>query len=192
MKNLINKFISYQFRELTEKYSEKYPDSRFWVDKNNKVKLELGKSGYLYVYHNIWKSISDMFSLDYNETQRVIEDWVEEGFKLGSVTPRVEFYNDDIRVEEGLKFGSVTPVIEDGIFSVEVEEGLKLASVTPVSDRFNFKASVVEGLNLGSVTPVNIDCVASPLIEEGLKLGLVTPSFFKSQYAFLVEEGLKF
>ena len=88
--HLIKKYISYKFKELIVKTTENYI---FLVDNNDKIRLELAKSSllyvnpYLYVDSYIWNDISDMFSLDYDETQRVIKEWVEESLKLGSVTP---------------------------------------------------------------------------------------------------------
>jgi hypothetical protein len=83
----IDKFITYQLEPHEVKKSPKYPDSIFWV-KNGEVIAEINKnSGYFFVERQIWKTISSMFSLELDETQQVIKDWLEEHYKLGGLTP---------------------------------------------------------------------------------------------------------
>ena len=80
-------YLLYLFGELTECHSEKCPDSRFWKNDEYGVVLELEKSGDLYIYYKIWSSFSKFFSLQYNETQQIIKDLLEEHLKLGRITP---------------------------------------------------------------------------------------------------------
>jgi len=79
------KFLDYLFDGMHEIDSEDYPDSRFW-EKNGEKIIQL-EDGDLYVRQDIWQDISNMFSLNYDETQRVIKEWVEFNFNLDSVTP---------------------------------------------------------------------------------------------------------
>jgi len=79
------KYLDYLFDGISEIKSEDYPDSRFWEKDGEKI-MRLD-DGDLYVRQDIWKNISNMFSLNYDETQRVIKEWVEFNFNLDSVTP---------------------------------------------------------------------------------------------------------
>ena len=80
--NIINKFISHQFEPHKEKRTREYPESIFWV-KNGEIIAQIEKSKYFWVNRQIWKNINVMFSFEYDETQQVIKDWLEEHYKLG-------------------------------------------------------------------------------------------------------------
>ena len=84
--NTIDKFITYQFEPHEEKRTREYPESVFWV-KDGKVIAEIRESAFFWVNHQIWRSISFMFSLRHSETRQVIKDWLEEHYKLGSLSP---------------------------------------------------------------------------------------------------------
>ena len=92
--NTIDKFITYIFEPHEEIRIKKYPDSIFWV-KEGEVIAEILQSKYFYVSYQIWRSISVMFSLENDETQQVIKEWLEEHYKLGELTPT--FASLDIR-----------------------------------------------------------------------------------------------
>ena len=80
------KYLDYLFEGIHEVKSKKYPNSRFWK-KGDKVVLELVKLDRLLVLHSIWSDIYDMLSLDYDETQQLIKEWVEQHLELGGITP---------------------------------------------------------------------------------------------------------
>ena len=83
----IDKFITYQFEPHEVKKSPKYPDSIFWV-KDGEVIVKINeRTDDFWVDYQIWEDIKSMISLDYNETQQVIKDWLEEHYKLGGLTP---------------------------------------------------------------------------------------------------------
>ena len=82
----IGRFITYQFDPHEEKTSKDYPDSIFWV-KNGKVVAEIEKPNF-WITFDTWEIISQMFSLDYDETQSVIKEWLEKHHKLGGLTPQ--------------------------------------------------------------------------------------------------------
>jgi hypothetical protein len=82
----IDKFISYQFEPHEEKTSKEYPKSIFWI-KDGKVIAEIEKSKIFWVRYQNFDIISNMFSLEYEETQEVIKYWLEEHYNLGSLTP---------------------------------------------------------------------------------------------------------
>jgi hypothetical protein len=84
--NTIDKFITYLLEPHEEIRTKKFPDSIFWV-KDGEVISEIEKPKYFWVKPKIWRSISSMLSLEYDETQEVIKDWLEEHYKLGELTP---------------------------------------------------------------------------------------------------------
>ena len=97
---VIDKFITYQLEPHEEKYSEEYPDSTFWV-KDGEVIAEVDeKLNYFWVHHEIWYTISRMFSLEKDETQEVIRNWLEEHYKLGSLTPIASLIDFAPRLQE--------------------------------------------------------------------------------------------
>ena len=86
MRRLEFKYLNYLFEDIYEVKSTKYKHSKFWK-KDDEVMLELEKSGDLWVLRSIWSDISNMFSLNYYETQQLIKDWMEQRLGLVGVTP---------------------------------------------------------------------------------------------------------
>ena len=82
----IDNFITNQLEPHKEKRTKKHSESIFWV-KNGEVIAEILNSKYFWVNDQIWKNINVMFSLEYDETQQVIKEWLEEHYKLGGLTP---------------------------------------------------------------------------------------------------------
>ena len=84
--NTIDNFITNQLEPHKEKRTKKHSESIFWV-KNGEVIAEILNSKYFWVNDQIWKNINVMFSLEYDETQQVIKEWLEEHYVLGGLTP---------------------------------------------------------------------------------------------------------
>ena len=82
----IDMFLTYLFEPHEVKTSPKYPDSIFWV-KGGKVIAEIENSEYFWVLRDKWDTFSSFFSLEYEDTQRLIQSWLEEHYKLGGLTP---------------------------------------------------------------------------------------------------------
>jgi len=80
------KYLDYLFDGMREVKLKKYPDLRFWK-KDDEGILELEKSGNLWVLESIWEDIENMFSLEYDETQQLIKEWMEQRLKLEGVIP---------------------------------------------------------------------------------------------------------
>jgi hypothetical protein len=81
-------YLDYLFKDMYEVESKKYPNyTRSWK-KNGEIILEFTvESGYLWVLELIWSDISNMFSLDYDETKQLIKDWAEQHLELEGITP---------------------------------------------------------------------------------------------------------
>ena len=83
----IDKFISFQFEPHEEKRTKNKANSIFWVN-DGEVIAEMNEyTNRFLVEPQIWDTISSMFSLEFDETQKVIKDWLEEHYKLGGLTP---------------------------------------------------------------------------------------------------------
>jgi hypothetical protein len=83
----IDKFITYQLVPHEEKTSKEYPDSIFWI-KDGVVIVEIEELKDFWVKHEIWNTISSMFSLEYEETREIIKEWLEKHYKLGLLRPK--------------------------------------------------------------------------------------------------------
>lgn len=85
----IDRFISNKMNDL-DKMVSKDGHSFIWVNKFDKIRLELKSSNILLVYYRIWTAISRTFSLDDDKTKEVIKNWVEEHFKLTGINPQIK------------------------------------------------------------------------------------------------------
>lgn len=81
------KYLDFLFDGMYEVEQKKYPESRFWK-KDDNVVLDLEESGDMWVYFKIWDNFSGLFSLDYDETQQVMKEWLEENLNLEGITPQ--------------------------------------------------------------------------------------------------------
>ena len=61
-----------------------------------------------------------MFSFDYNETQKLIKEWMEAQLKLEEITPKQMNAPHHFLVEEQLKFEEITP--KQAVFPIEYPE----------------------------------------------------------------------
>jgi hypothetical protein len=82
----IDRFITYLLEPHEERTLEGYPNSIFWI-KGGEVIVEIKKTGYFWLRYTTWNRISEMFGLDYDETQSVIKVWLEQHYNLGGLTP---------------------------------------------------------------------------------------------------------
>ena len=89
------KYLDYLFEDIYEVESAKYNNSKFWK-KDNGVVIELRPLGEVWFFKNelwvlksIWKDIENMFSLDYDETQKLIKEWMGQRLGLEDVVPTI-------------------------------------------------------------------------------------------------------
>ena len=83
----IDLFITYLLEPHEVRTIKKSPNSIFWV-KGGEIIAEIKKSEYFWLDYHIWIRISEMFGLDYEETQSVIKVWLEQHYNLGELTPQ--------------------------------------------------------------------------------------------------------
>ena len=104
----IDQFISYLLEPHEEKTYDRYPDAIYWV-KGGEVIVEIENSAYFWLRYTIWNRISQMFGLDYDETQSVIKVWLEEHYNLGVLTPEGFMIFSQHLLEEHYNLGVLTP-----------------------------------------------------------------------------------
>lgn len=171
------KFLNYLFEDMYPVKSKYYPDSTFFK-KDDKVTLELEKSGTLWVLYSVWTDIADMFSLDYNETQQLIKAWMEQQIKSKKVTPTRISGMYDFRtamVEEQLKSEEVTPKRSNEIFPAKMELQLKSEEVTPLLTIWNYEEMIEEQLKQEEVIPHTSITNQLMRVQEELKSVEIKP-----------------
>ena len=195
------KYLDYLFENMYGIKSKVYPDSVFFK-KDDRVILELEKSGTLWVLHSIWSSIDNMFYYGYNETQKLIKEWIEQQLKREEITP---YYLQQINrfwMEEKLKLDGIIPFhalhnwhTEEEIIPTMpnapwpslLEEQLKREEITPLLGHGIEMFQVDEQLKRGEITPMQSHVRLNIVVEEQLKLEELPPTNWYS----LMEERLK-
>lgn len=132
------KFLNYLFEDMYPVKSKYYPDSTFFK-KDDKVTLELEKSGTLWVLYSVWTDIADMFSLDYNETQQLIKAWMEQQIKRKGVVPHKGLALEFVQMEQQIKSEEVTPRYCFSEYYSRMEQQLKSEEVTPILTIWNYE-----------------------------------------------------
>ena len=204
------KFLNYLFEDMYPAKSKYYPDSTFFK-KDDKVTLELEKSGTLWVLYSVWTDIADMFSLNYNETQQLIKAWMEQQIKSKKVTPtrtsgmydfRTAIVEEQLKSEEiipkkltlyaseymgkQIKSEEVTPTRSNEIFPAKMELQLKSVEITPLQGCVS--PFSMDGEEL---TPQRMDYVIIGGIEEGLEPVEITPDIKGHSGSYWAESQLK-
>jgi len=146
------KYLDYLFENTYGVKSKFYTDSTFFK-KDDKVILELEKSGTLWVLYSVWNSISDTFSIQYEETQQLIKEWMEEQLKQEVVTPKPYSLAEAPMMEEQLKQEVVTPIKSHPMQVAAVEAKLKQEEVKPHLLCQGWSEKVKEQLKSEEVTP---------------------------------------
>jgi hypothetical protein len=78
----IDKYLTYVFEPHEENTLEEYPGSIFWM-KNGEIVAEIEKSKNFWIHNDIWDKVSILFSLENDDIQQVIKQWLEEHYGLG-------------------------------------------------------------------------------------------------------------
>ena len=207
-------YLDYLFKEMYAVKSKYYPDSTFFK-KDDKVILELEKSGTLWILYSVWSHISDMFSFDYEETQKLIKEWMEEQLKLGGVAPRYCFSEYYSRMEQQLKSEEITPVVcwrSDNKWAesqLKLEEitprsamappfrwrkldSVKYAEIKPISNKFVEFRNAERRLESEEVTPRQVVNGSFDWMQDQIKLKEITPQVNSKQCFVLVGEQLNY
>jgi hypothetical protein len=171
------KYLNYLFESMYSVKSKFYTDSTFFK-KNDKVILELEKSGTLWVLYSVWSDISNMFSYGYEETQQLIKEWVESQLKKEEVAPSRASSMYGLRiaiVEEKLNSEVVVPEgLLDGGFT-QVEKQLNSEEITLSVGQLYVSDLMEEQLKSAEVTPLDAGSNYLPWMEKQLKQEEITP-----------------
>jgi hypothetical protein len=168
-------YLEFLFKGMFSVKSKYYPDSTFFK-RDDKVILELEKSGTLWVLYSVWTNISDMFSYDYGNTQQLIKEWVEAQLKKGKVEPFIPIESRFQRVESQLKQEEVTPSRASSMYGLRiamVEEKLKTEEITPrsaIAPPFRWRK--LDSVKYAEIKPT---ISTSYHLEEKLKSDEITP-----------------
>lgn len=102
---LVDKFITYQFEPHQVTTSKMYPDSKFWVKNGHDIaEVKTEKQKYFWsapkvksfwCHEDIWKNISNMFSVDVLETQSMIQNWLKTHYNF-NIKPSIYDVNSSI------------------------------------------------------------------------------------------------
>ena len=192
MKNRLRKvqfkFLDYVFENMRTIKSKHYPDSKFFK-KGDKVILELEKSGTLWVLYSVWSNISDTFSFEYEETQQLIKEWMEEQLKSRVVAPKNVLQRRWYWVEEQIKSGEIEPDCNFNTNIIRAQEELKSVEVTPrnaIAPPFRWRK-----LNSAEVLPQSTDLGTNIVAEEKLELLEIEPDCNFNTNIIRVQEEIK-
>ena len=136
-------------------------DKKFWY-------LEYQNGGNLYWRYQFFGEFFNLFSMEIDDYEQVIVDWVEEVLNCKVVTP-----------------GSFNKTI-----TVVVEEVLNCKVVTPLRFSIPLQVAVEEVLNYKVVTPSRLKSFCDETVEEVLNYKVVTPVSSKDFVFVGVEEVL--
>ena len=181
-------YLEFLFKGMFSVKSKYYPNSTFFK-KDDKVILELEKSGTLWVLYSVWTNISDMFSYDYGNTQQLIKEWMEQQIKSEEVAPSRASSMYGLRiaiVEEKLKSAEITPL--QGCVSPFSMDGEEL---TPQQMNYVIIGEIEEESKSAEIEPISNKFVEFRNAERRLKLVEVTPKLKRQPLWYKVEAQLK-
>ena len=114
--------------------------------------LEYLKGGTLYWRYPFFNTFFQLFSMQMDEYEEVIVDWVEEVLNCKVVTPTKVNHFGTCMVEEVLNCKVVTPYSPEGFRNQMVEEVLNCKVVTPTAQLGDSFVKVEQVLNYKVVT----------------------------------------
>ena len=84
---VIDQFITHLLEPHEERTSKVLADSIFWV-KSGEVIVEIEDSKDFYLEYGIWNTISKIFDLNRDQTQSVINIWLDKHYGFGELIPK--------------------------------------------------------------------------------------------------------
>ncbi len=102
---IVIKWLNTNFGNLTPKTTEKYPNSVYYVNSNNKIMMEYkDKIKEVWIdYYNLWLMAESLFHLEYDDIESIMKVWLEETYKLKWVTPYIKNFIDGLVLDETYK-----------------------------------------------------------------------------------------
>ena len=112
--------------------NERWPDIIFYFDADNKYICEYNsKNKYFWcTYNRFWSKFYLNNSFNYYVVRYLLNDMVEEYFKLKGITTRNSYSCDDFLLEEYFKLKGITTGKKCSLSFINVEEYFKLKGIT--------------------------------------------------------------
>jgi hypothetical protein len=106
---VVKLYLTRFFGNLTTKTTFRYPKSVFYVSSDNKIIMEYDKKNkeIWFDYDNIWSKLESLVSLNYDDIQLIMKDWLEEHYNLKKVTLHVAETLTHLLLGEHYKFNIV-------------------------------------------------------------------------------------
>jgi len=151
LEKLCIKWLNENFTPMEPFIMKEYPDYIFHM-KDGKCILQYNKkNGYVYVsYREIWKFFESFFNMDDQQIKDITKIWVEEHYKVGVTTTRLNYIFFIFRVEEHYKVGVTTTLSSISKFPFSVEEHYKMGVTSIQEFGWRLQKEVDEQYNLQS------------------------------------------
>ena len=170
-----------------------YGKSIWFIDRKNEYwYFEYEKSGRLWWRYGFFQNFFDLFSLESDEFQPIISEWVEEVLNCKVHTTARNFWISAIAVEEVLNCKVHTTHRVNGACTQWVEEILNCKIHTTASNRICLNQKVEEVLNYKVRTTQNTVSLEEKMVEEVLNCKVTTHGFWEHHSSTWVEEVLKY
>ena len=134
-KETAEEFVTRMLTGLTAKTLPDYPYSVFYVDKDDRLILEIEKQYAWVRYSDFWNVLSNVFKLKYDEIQSLIGRMLEKTLKTKGVTAGGARCESNGRLEKTLKTKGVTALFFVEIRLLMLEKTLKTKGVTAEKQR---------------------------------------------------------
>ena len=149
---ITDKFKRTIFDKLTDDLSHVelifYNDSLWFINREKKYwYLELEKSGKLYWRWQFFSNFFSPFTMERNEYEPLIKEWVESALNCGVTTTRLLKGTFSMKVESALNCGVTTTVRDEFSKHIEVESVLNCGVTTTVPSKLSVAIKVESVLN---------------------------------------------
>jgi hypothetical protein len=133
-------------------------DSLWFIDRENKYwYLEFQKGGKLYWRYQFFAKFFPIFTLERDDYEELIKEWVESVLNCGVTTTLKDFYDFDVTVESVLNCGVTTTTTFTEVDVVQVESVLNCGVTTTSPNPSNGKFEVESVLNGGIKYVISAD-----------------------------------
>ena len=166
-------------------------ESIWFIDREKQYwYLEYKKSGSLWWRWQFFSIFFPLFSIEYDEYQWIIAEWVEEVLNCKVMTPYRTGDCSAGTVEEVLDCKVMTPRNQNEVNPHLVEEVLNCKVITSETPIHIQSRKVEEVLNCKVITPEHWLINRKPLVEKVLNCNVISPDSVTSDKHEMVEEVL--
>jgi hypothetical protein len=146
-----------------------YRDSFWFINREKKYwYLEFQKSGRLYWRWGFFSNFFQLFSMERDEYEPLITEWVESVLNGGVITTRTNANPNEIEVESVLNGGVITTYFRNSITTIMVESVLNGGVTTTGVGKGTSSFRVESVLNGGVTTTIGMQSKDKRKIDEVL------------------------